>query len=409
MGERRGSRRPSPLTVPLLRWFQRHRRPLPWRTNRNPYRIWVAEVMLQQTRVAQAAPYYRRFVRRFPTLASLAIASEQEVLKVWEGAGYYARARNLRRAARTLYPKRGGLPHRVEDLERLPGIGPYIARAVASLAYDAPVLAIEANGLRVASRLTLELGDIRRPLVRRRLVRFLEASLPLRRAGAFNESLMELGETVCLLRTPRCAHCPLARHCRARHELPEPGLLPLRSRRALRPRVRAAVIALEQGGRWLVQRRPSDGLLGGLWEFPGGKIDPGESAVAAARRELREETGLELRELVPVGVIAHDYSHFHVDLTVFRVRLPGRSRLPVRRENQQRWLTPAQFARLPRPAATRKVVHLLRRSPTPGAFPGSGSRSGHSAVSAPSEGPRPLNPARKRGSGSSATRLRVPR
>ena len=280
---------PVPASVPgvLLTWFRAHRRPLPWRTDRDPYRRWVAEVLLQQTRVAQAAPYFDRFVREFPSLESLARASEGAVLKAWQGAGYYARARHLRLAAREVVRARGGrFPTTVVEWEELPGVGPYIARALASLVDGVPVIALEANGLRVAARWTGETGDVTKPAVRTRLARVLEELLPKDAPGEFNEALMELGETVCRPVVPSCPDCPVRFGCRALADLPDPGAIP-RSRRAKpRPHVRAAVAVIECGGRWLVQRRPPGGLLGGLWEFPGGKVERGERPADAAAREL---------------------------------------------------------------------------------------------------------------------------
>jgi A/G-specific adenine glycosylase len=319
--------------------------------------VWVAEVLLQQTRVATAAAFFERFVRRFPNLEALARARPDDVLKAWQGAGYYARARNLHAAAREIVRRGSGrLPRSVPELERLPGVGPYIARAVASIAFGAPVVAVEANGLRVAARLLLEEGDVRRPAVRARLANALAERLPPGRAGQFNEAVMELGETVCLPRRPRCSACPLASGCRAFEELRDPGVLPRRGRMPTRPHRRAAVVVLDYRGRWLVQRRPAGGLLGGLWEFPGGQIEPGESGAAAARRELREETGFSVRGLAPAGVVLHDYSHFSVELHVFRGRPAGR-RPPL--PPGRRWVTPAELSCLPIPKATEKIVRRL--------------------------------------------------
>ncbi len=380
----RRSARGSTRGRALVRWFRRRARPLPWRRHPDPYRTWVAEVLLQQTRVEQAAPYFERFVRRFPSVRALARASEAQVLKVWEGAGYYARARHLRSAARRVAARPGGaLPRSIEELEALPGVGPYIARAIASLAFGAPVVALEANGLRVAARWSLERGDVRRSAVRRRLERRLLAELPSRSPGTFNEALMELGETICRPVAPACGRCPVAGRCRAYRELDDPATLPRRRGHAPRPLVRAAVVALEADGRWLVQPRPRRGLLGGLWEFPGGKIAPDERPPAAAARELREETGLAAPSLVPVGVVRHAYSHFAVELHVFRGRLARR--VPPRNA-RARWLTAESFARRPRPRATEKVVALLRATAHRsggGAPPGSGSRPGRTRASAP--------------------------
>lgn len=354
--ERPGTPVPPPGLAPaLLGWFAARSRPLPWRRDRDPYRIWAAEVLLQQTRVAQAVPYFERFTAAFPSVGALAAADEEAVLKVWEGAGYYARARRLRTAARILVAERAGrLPSTVPELEALPGVGPYIARAIASQAFGRPCVALEANGLRVAARWTAERGDVRTGAVRRRLEAALAAVLPPGAPGAFNEAVMELGETICLPRAPRCPTCPVARYCRARRELADPGSIPAPGRPRLRPRVRAAVVVLSDGRRWLVQRRPPSGLLGGLYEYPGGKVERGERPIAAARRELREETGLPAPRLRARGVVRHAYSHFAVELHVFEGRVAPR---PAPRRT--RWVTPDEFDRLPVPRATAKVRRLV--------------------------------------------------
>lgn len=359
--ERAPPRPPSPsrFRAALLRWFDDGHRPWPWRADRDPYRVWVSEVLLQQTRVAQAAPYFERFVRTFPDLPSLAQAPLGRVLKVWEGAGYYARARHLHAAARELVRRYDGrLPTAPEELQRLPGVGPYLSRAVASLAFGRPVLALEANGLRVAARVTLTRGDPQRAAVRSELEGWLTRALDPRRPGAFNEALMELGQSICHPRRPRCRDCPVRASCRARRELPDPAAIPERRARRPRPHLRAAIVAAEWQGRWLVHRRPPRGLLGGLWEFPGGKIERAERPEEAARREWREETGLRLPPLVPVGTLRHAYSHFSVTLHLFRGRLasaPGRP-LPG---PEWRWVRPGQFARLPRPRATVRAAAQL--------------------------------------------------
>ncbi|MCI4368065.1 MAG: A/G-specific adenine glycosylase [Thermoplasmata archaeon] len=346
----------------LLRWFAHHRRSLPWRVAPDPYRIWISEVLLQQTRVSQAIPYYERFVRRFPSIEKLAQAKQGDVLKAWEGAGYYARARHLHKAAREIVRRHGGkLPENANALRELPGFGPYISAAVASIAFGERIVATEANGLRVTARLTLERGDPRSAIVRRRLEEHLASALPANRAGAFNEALMELGETVCTPRRPSCPDCPIASQCRAYRELDAPEILPHRPRRSRRPHHRVAVVVLESDGRWLVQRRPEHGLLGGLWEFPGGKIEPGESPADAARRELLEETGELAPSLRPIGVVHHSYSHFSVELHGFLGRRSSR-RPPAVQGPSRRWVSPEAFARLPVPRATHKIVALLGES-----------------------------------------------
>lgn len=393
----RGKAKPPAFPGRLLRWYAANRRPLPWRRGRDPYRIWVAEVLLQQTRVDQVGERYERFLATFPDVPALARAPLSRVLKAWEGAGYYARARALSRAARLLVGRspEGALPRRVEELEELPGVGPYIARAIASLAFGAPVVALEANGLRVAARLTLERGDPASPRVRARLARWLEARLPNGRAGEFNEALMELGETVCRPRRPRCPRCPVAEGCRAVRELPDPGLLPRARRRRARPVVTAAVVAVEWNGRWLVRRRPATGLLGGLWEFPGGKPERGESLEGAARRELLEETGVRVGRLEPVGTVRHAYSHFRVRLRAFRAPVARRPRLSGDGA-ALRWVSLRGFSRLPRPRATVRIAALLGR-PTGRASRGSGPRPGRRSSSRRAADRPRGRPARARG------------
>jgi len=406
-GGAQAARPPESVAARLLAWYGRSRRPLPWRANRDPYRIWVAEVMLQQTRVAQAVPYYERFLRRFPSARSLARADLSSVLKAWEGAGYYARARHLHEAARVLVATRdGALPQTVAELEALPGIGAYIARAVGSLAFDLPVVALEANGVRVAARWTRETGDVRDALVRARLEQTLATVLPADRPGAFNEAVMELGETICTPIAPRCGSCPVAYACRAHRELDDPGSVPRRGPRRSRPLVRAAVVVLvDRRGRWLLQRRPLTGLLGGLWEFPGGKIEPGESLRDAAVRELREETGWSASSLAPVGVVRHAYSHFSVELHVFRGRAGTGPSRP--RGRDRRWLDPGRVTSLPLPKATEKVLRLLGAAGT--ASPGSGSRPGRTSASRPTARRPPAHRARARRTTASAGRSRAPR
>lgn len=306
----------------------------------------------------QAIPYYERFVRAFPTVRALAVAPLEDVLKAWQGAGYYARARHLHRAAQGLLTDHGGsLPVGVSELEELPGVGPYIARAIASQAYGTPVIALEANGVRVAARWAREEGDVRTGATRARLETVLRAVMPPGSAAEFNEAVMELGETVCRTVDPQCRECPVTQFCRAFRETDDPGLLPRRTAPERRPHVRAAVVALLDHGRWYVQRRPPTGLLGGLWEFPGGKIEPRERPQDAAVRELAEETGLSADLLRSRGVVHHAYSHFTVELHVFEGRLArGRRRA---RTADQRWVTPSELRHLAIPKATEKIVRLL--------------------------------------------------
>ena len=375
------------MTHVLRTWFRDHRRPLPWRVDRDPYRVWVAEVLLQQTRVTQATPYFERFVRAFPTVERLARAPEGHVLKVWQGAGYYARARHLHDAARRIVRERAGrFPTTVDGWEELPGVGPYIARAVASLVDETPVVALEANGLRVAARWIREEGDLRTPVVRDRLERVLANLLPRETPGEFNEAVMELGETICRPVAPSCPDCPVRFACRARRELADPGSIPVRSPTARRPHVRAAIAVVGWNDRRLVQRQPAGGLLGGLWEFPGGKIEPGERPIEAAAREFAEETGLRTPALAP----ARGRSPRLQPLLRHLARVPGefsRTPAPGGLGPDRRWVTSAELGRLPAAEGDREDPSS-GSSPADRASRGSGSRPGRTP-SGPRGGARP--------------------
>jgi A/G-specific adenine glycosylase len=271
----------------LLAWFDRRHRQLPWRRDRDPYRVWVSEIMLQQTRVETAGPYYERFLERFPDRASLAAADDDEVLAVWSGLGYYRRARLLLAAARQLEAQGRGWPTSAAEWRRLPGVGPYTAAAVASIAFGEVVPALDGNAVRVLSRLAAEAGDPGRVAIRRRLEDLALRLLDRERPGDGNQALMELGATICRPRRPRCELCPLAIDCRAA-ETGEAERYPFR-RKPTAPRRETRVVALvSRRGRLLMFRRAGDdALLAGFWELPWVQGEPGERA----ERELGRRYG----------------------------------------------------------------------------------------------------------------------
>ncbi|MCL7454098.1 MAG: A/G-specific adenine glycosylase [Anaerolineae bacterium] len=305
----------------LLAWYERHRRDLPWRHDQNPYAIWVAEIMLQQTRVETVIAYYQRFLQRFPTLEALAKAPLDDVLKAWEGLGYYARARNLHRAARWVVQEMNGrLPARSEDLSRLPGVGQYTASAIASIAFGQDAVALDGNLRRVLCRLFGIDDDPGRTNTQRRLTELAEAMLPSGQAGDFNQALMDLGAMICTPTTPQCLLCPLLGSCRSQQE----GIqneLPIRATRGHRPHrdVTAGVI-WDDNDHVLITRRPLDGLLGGLWEFPGGKRRPGEALPACLHREISEELAIQIQVGELLVTIEHVFTHFFMTLYAFDCR-----------------------------------------------------------------------------------------
>ena len=338
------------IAAALLEWFDGRRRDIPWRGSRDPYAILVAEVMAQQTRLRTAIPFHRRFMARFPDVRALAAADEDEVLKLWEGLGYYARARNLLRAARVLVAEYGGrFPEDARSLSRLPGIGPYTAGALASLAFGHSEPAIDGNARRVLCRLR----DIAAPTPASLdgHARSLLGEAPSRPA-ALNQALMDLGSEVCTPRRPHCDACPLAGRCLARCR----GTIELRppARPRSRPPERCeAAAVVRRDGRILVLRRPADGLLGGLWDFPSVPLPAASTPWAALSAGLREAFGLECRVGEEIRRVAHTFSHFRLRLAVHAARWQ-RGRVGSR--HVHRWASHDDLARLAFPVYQRRLI-----------------------------------------------------
>jgi A/G-specific adenine glycosylase len=339
----------------LLRWYDGAQRDLPWRRDPSPYKTLVSEFMLQQTVVATVEPYFERFVARFPSVAALAAAGEDEVTALWSGLGYYARARNLHKAARAVVERHGGaLPDTEEALRDLPGIGPYTAAAVAAIGFGARAFALDGNGARVWSRLLAVRDSIDRPATRAALHARGLAEVPAERAGDFNQAVMELGATVCTPRAPRCGECPLAERCGAHAE----GLaarLPVRTPKRAKKVVRVACCACVDGaGRVLLVRRQS-GLLAGTWALPAIELegeDPADRALGATVREL----GVVAGRLVARGEVRHVFTHRDVTVEVFRTR--ARARRSRDGHATRRWLAPDALAEIGVSSFTRKTLDL---------------------------------------------------
>ncbi len=348
----------TPLALSLLAWYADYQRDLPWRTSRNPYAIWVSEVMLQQTRVETVAPYYLRWMARFPTLAALAAATQQEVLACWEGLGYYSRARNLHAAARILTESHGGrLPPDLKELQKLPGIGPYTAAAIASIAFGIDAPAIDGNLRRVFARLY----DVGAPLgsseAERKIAEGAAENMPPGAAGEYNQALMDLGATICTPTSPACERCPVEAFCLARANNRQEDR-PVRKKRKTVPHKLVAAAVIRRGGRVLIAQRPPEGLLGGLWEFPGGKLEPGESLDAALRRELKEELGVEVEVGPPFGNYRHAYTHFRVTLHAFLCRITAGVPQPLESQALS-WAAVEDLPEFPMGKIDRKIASQL--------------------------------------------------
>ena len=262
------------LVPPLLEWYRDNARTLPWRSDPTPYHVWVSEIMLQQTRVAAVLGYYARFLEALPTVADLAAVDEERLMKLWQGLGYYSRARNLRSAARQIMEEHGGIfPSDYQSVRALKGVGDYTAGAICSIAFGRPVPAVDGNVLRVVARLTGDEGDIATPAMKRRVTRRLEGVIPLHAAGAFNQAMMELGAVVCLPNgAPLCEKCPVRELCTACRE-GRTGELPVKAKKKARRGEARTVWLIFHGGRVALRRRPERGLLAGLWEYPN---EPGD-------------------------------------------------------------------------------------------------------------------------------------
>jgi A/G-specific adenine glycosylase len=347
------------ITKNLLAWYRRSHRDLPWRRTTDAYRIWVSEVMLQQTQVATVIPFYQRFVGRFPDLVSLARAPLDDVLKMWEGLGYYARARNLHAAARQVVDRFASVvPADAQEFRTLPGVGEYIGAAVPSIAFGVPVVVVDGNVKRVIARLFAFGESVDRPAGTREIRRLADSLLDRACPGDFNQALMELGAMVCRPAGPLCAECPVADACAARAG-GNPEDFPRRDPRRAVPVQRIAVGVVRRNGRVLITRRAESGMLGGLWEFPGGKIGPGESAEEACRREIREEVNLDVEVGERVARVKHAYTHLRVEIDVFECRYAG-GKVRLAGPTDHRWILLEEAAHYAFPRANHKFLKTLR-------------------------------------------------
>ena len=343
----------------LRSWYLANHRDLPWRNSSDPYHIWVSEVMLQQTQVATVLPFYQNFLKRFPSLKHLARADLQDVLKAWEGMGYYARARNLHKAAAVVSTQHAGvLPPSWRELRELPGVGDYIAAAVLSIAFDQPYPVVDGNVKRVLSRLFTMADPVNHSPSTKVYQQAAAKLLDQRQPGTHNQALMELGAMVCKPRNPRCRTCPLSRWCLA-NQSDRIADFPQKLKKQATPEYRIAVGVVFKNDRVLITRRKPDGLLGGLWEFPGGKIIDGENAASACVREIKEEVNLSVKVDSHLCRVKHAYTHFKIQMDVFccsfragRIKLNG----PV----DHRWIRLAQLKEFPLPKANHKFLSQLK-------------------------------------------------
>jgi len=351
------------LAKDLLAWYDRHAAALPWRANHDPYRVWLSEIMLQQTQVETATPYYLRFLDTYPTVEALAAAPLDDVLKKWEGLGYYSRARNLHRAAQIVTNERGGhFPNTAIDLQTLPGIGRYTAGAIASIAFGEAAPVLDGNVIRVFSRLTDLEEDITLNATKDKLWMVAEQLMNQERPGDYNQALMELGRVVCKPRNPLCRECPISAHCLAFARGTQ-SQRPVKARKAPTPHYDvAAGMIWNDAGQLLIAQRPLDGLLGGLWEFPGGKQESGETLPECLKRELREELAIEVEVGELFTVVRHGFTHFSITLHAFACRYVSAGGPPqALAVKAWAWATPDELERYSFGKADRGVIAELSK------------------------------------------------
>lgn len=345
------------LAVQLLEWYDKNARDLPWRKDKDAYRIWVSEIMLQQTRVEVVKEYYKRWMERFPTLEVLAQASEQEVLNYWQGLGYYSRARHLLAGVREVCAQYGGkVPDNPAMIQRLPGVGEYTAGAIASIAYNRAAPAVDGNVLRIFSRLFCLDGDISKAATKREIYRLIQQQLPAQCPGDFNQALMDLGAMVCIPRRPRCTLCPLTNLCEA-YAREVQDTLPVRAPKKAPQLIVLAAGVVRRDGKYLVRQRAKTGLLAGMWEFPA--IEVAEEEGAANR--LKEELWHELRQAVYVKEkmfhYIHTFSHRQWDISFYQCEWLSGDELA----DKARWLSASELSTVPWAGPHYKVALLLGR------------------------------------------------
>lgn len=345
----------------LLAWFARQRRPMPWRDDPSPYKVWISEIMLQQTQVATVIPYFNRFIARCPDVQALAKAPLETILKLWEGLGYYSRARHLHRAATLIVETRDGkFPTRYSEWLTLPGVGFYTAAAIASIANGEAVPAVDGNVLRVFARCLGFRDNIAAPAVRRQLFDRLQDRLVQDglTAGDFNQAVMELGALVCRPRSPACAECPLASVCVA-HRDNCTRELPVRTRPRSGPRYQVAAFRLKADNCYLLVKRPTDGLLGGLWELPNARRKGREPLIETATRAIEHILGTPApcaAPLIKCGRFTHTFSHFSETVHVFSAQQTVLTK-PLDPTTAD-WVAPAKREMRPLTTAARKALAL---------------------------------------------------
>jgi len=346
----------------LLDWFVKNKRDLPWRKTYEPYHVWISEIMLQQTQMDRGVEYFKRWMLLFPDIESLASASEQSILKAWEGLGYYSRARNIIKSTTLLIEKHNGqMPQDYDQLLALPGVGPYAAGAIMSIAFDRPCPVIDAN----VERLFARIGDIDKPMKDKAVYKSLQNMLGaiVKREGLsprdFNQGLMEFGALVCTPKNPECASCPIQEYCRA-WKAGTALNRPVKKKKQQTIEIIMSCAIIENEGKFFIQQRQDDDVWGGLWEFPGGRLKNGESAAEAAKRELYEETEMKAVDLVSFETVTHYYTRYRVTLHSFFCATSDDSKPKLHAAQQYRWVSLEGLSSYAFPSGHRQLISKLK-------------------------------------------------
>ena len=343
----------------LLKWYAKHQRDLPWRKSKNPYRVWVSEVMLQQTQVATVRDYFRRFIKEFPTVKKLAAADEEQVLRLWEGLGYYRRARQLHAAAQQIVAEHGGrFPADVETLQTLPGIGRYTAGAIVSIAFDRRAPILEANTIRLLARLLAYRDDPTKSAGQRLLWQTAEELLPRQDVSQFNQALMELGSLVCTPKNPNCTECPVREHCAA-HEAGLENEIPVATARHKFVDIREAAVVVRKQSKILLRKCGEDERWAGLWDFPRFAVE-GQGPLFARdelAEKVHEQSGIEIRPATHLKTIKHGVTRYRITLDCYTAQYAS-GRLH-RNGSELRWTSQRELSELPLSSTGRKIAELV--------------------------------------------------
>jgi A/G-specific adenine glycosylase len=342
------------LSTALLKWYSKHGRTMPWRDHPDSYAVWVSEIMLQQTRVETVIPYFEKWMKLFPDIPSLANASERDVLNAWEGLGYYSRARNLHKAAKIVASNfNGQLPRDLTELRTLPGIGRYTVGAIASISFKMDEPTLDGNLRRVFSRLydVTELADS--PVGEKILWDLAAQNLPKGKAGDYNQALMDLGATICLPKNPRCLLCPLMDMCKARENGTQELRPVLKAKKQVPQYIHAAAVIVKRG-RVLLSQRPTDGLLGGMWEFPNARVK--QDPAAELEKALRLANRIQVKRGEELGIVLHAYSHFRVTVHAFRCEA-----VSIPKDKNLKWVKIAELKDYPMGKVDRQIAGKIKK------------------------------------------------